>query len=652
MICLMTGCVPALAALLAVNGALAASAGAARPVAQPVQDLNTASVSAFADAVIPEMLRAGKIPGAVFVVVRDDQVICKKGYGVADLQSQKPVSADRTLFRAASISKILTAAAALQLVQAHRLDLHQNINAYLTRFQIAPAFDEPITLANLLTHASGFDTCHLGYAARSAADRLSLGNYLMEYQPARVRPPGRFSVYDNYGFTLAGYLVQKAAGMPFASYVQKRIFAPLDMDDSSFSPDPTRRQRLATGYWLDGGTPRACGQSYVNITPAAGLCTTADDMSDLLIGLLTNRRADGSNLFSASVIRGLETQQFAFSPDVPGRCYGFNRVAIAGRSALRQTGQWPGFNSVLLLFPQARCGIFLAYNLCDNARTEQRLTRRFAEQFIPPDLTAAAPFEDAGASGQDSLAPLLGTYLTVRTPHTTPALAFPSEITVSRSPAGDLEINGDAYREIKPLVFESIGTNRTAAALAGRRVAFRLGRDGDVADLITQSAAYGRVGWWESARARIFLMRLLTITFISALVVWPVMALMRFVFAGTPGKPAAQWHWRRAKFSLLARITALTACGLALWFEGSLALAELRLRPFADFYDIPAAVKQLLWVLPVLLIFAAVLGLFSFIAWRRRIWHPAHRLHYLVLAVALWVFLYTFYSRHMILCAI
>ena len=643
---LSVGLVTVLLAVLLTGRAMALPNADLGPA--PVQKLNEMSVGAFADKEIPAAMREGKIPGAVFVVVRDGQVVCEKAYGVADLNTRQPVSTGRTLFRVASISKILTTAAALQLVQAHRLGLHQNINAYLTRFQIAPAFGEPITLANLLTHASGFDTSHLGYAARSAAGRLSLRDYVTEYQPARVRPPGLFSVYDNYGFALAGYLVQKAAGIPFAKYVQDRILGPLDMTDSSFSPDAAQRKRLATGYWLDNEQPRACGRSYINITPAAGLCTTATDMSDFLIALLTDRRPDGSSLFPTSVIRGLETQQFDSSPEVPGRCYGFDRITIAGRRALRQTGQWPGFNSVLMLFPKQHCGLFLAYNLCDYLRMEQRITRRFAEKFIPPEVPDAAPLARPESPAEDSLAPLLGSYLSARAPHETPTLEFPPEIEVSQLPDGNLEIHGKAYREIGPLVFEHIETNRLAGAVAGQRVAFRLGRDGRVADLITQSAAYRRVNWWESNRGWVVLMRVATIAFISALVLWPVMALMRLAFAGAPKKTGPRSPRRRASFSLLARGVAFAACGLALWFELSMAVAELRLKPFAEFYGIPASVKQLLWVLPVLMGFTAVLMGFAVIVWCRRIWHPVHRLHYLLLAVALGLFLYTFYSRHLL----
>ncbi|HKI67996.1 MAG TPA: serine hydrolase domain-containing protein, partial [Verrucomicrobiae bacterium] len=341
-------------------------------------------MTAFANEQIPKAMRAGRIPGAVFAVVSGNSVVFQKGYGLANAQTREPVSTSNTLFRVASLSKIFTAASVLQMVHAHYLNLNRNVNRYLTGFQITPAFGKPITLFDLLTHSSGFDVDWLDYAAQTAAQKLSLRNYLIQFQPLRLRPPGLFSAYDNYGYTLAGYLVQKVSGIPFPQYVEERLLDPLDMQDSSFSPDTALRRHLATGYWLDDGTLRPYRQSHVNITPAAGLCSTAADMSRFLVALLTNRRPDSSRAFSGSVRKGLLTQQFAFSPEVPGRCFGFDVVTLAGHRVLRQTGQWPGFNSLLLVFPGRHCGLFVAYNLCDQMRMGWKIARLFAEHFVPP----------------------------------------------------------------------------------------------------------------------------------------------------------------------------------------------------------------------------------------------------------------------------
>lgn len=613
-------------------------AGAAKAITSNPAGLTPASVSAFANAVIAPSMLDEKIPGAVFVVVHGDEVICQKAFGVADLKAHAPVSVDETLFRVASISKILTTVCVLQLASAHRLDLQTNVNAYLHRFQIPPAFDKPVTTADLMTHSSGFDECEFGYAAHTAADKLSLGDYLGRYQPARIRPPGLFSVYDNYGYTLAGYLVQKVSGVPFAEYARKQIFNPLGMTHSSFSPTRALRRELSTGYSLEGEFPRPVPRDFVNITPAAGLCTSASDMAAFLIALLADQRPNGSTMFRSSVLSGLETRQFAAGPQMPGRCYGFNRVLLAGRRALRQSGQWPGFNSVLLIFPKANCGVFLAYNACDYLRLGQRISRRFAEQFIPPD-----PERNNVKAGPavESFTPLLGSYLSSRSAHDTPSLGFPEEIEVIESPAGNLEIGGEAYRSIGQRVFEKIETN----AAAGRRVMFL--REGGVFHLITQGAAYRRVDWAESKRGRFLLLQASTFVFVSVVVLWPILAFARFLFRRQEQEGG---HFLRSltNFSPAARVTAFTASSLALWFEVSFVLARQKLQPFAVFYGFPEPLKHLLWAPLVLMLLLAVLLLFCVLAWWRRIWHVAHRLHYTLLVVALGLFVYILSSLHLL----
>lgn len=633
---------PAAIILLFLAGQLVSPAPAAQLNGNSPPGINRNSVSAFADAAIPPAMRNGKIPGAVLVVVRGDQVICEKAFGVTDLKSRARVSPDLTLFRVASISKILTAASVLQLANAHRLDLQCNVNDYLSRFQVRRAFGEPVTIADLLTHTAGFDDCQFGYAAHTAADQLSLADYLAKYEPARVRPPGLFSVYDNYGFTLAGYVVQKISGMPFADFVQDQILDPLHMDHSSFRPDAAQRRQLATGYWRDGDTPIAFRPDYVNITPAAGFCTTASDMADLLVALLADQRPHGGQMFAPTVIRGLETRQFAAGPKVLGRCYGFNRVCVGGRTALRQTGQWPGFNSVLLLFPKAHCGLFMAYNLCDNQRMTQTICRLFAEQFIPADADTDA--RQPVVTARNSISSFTGYYLSERAPHDIPSLGFSREIEVTQSSAGELKIDGALYRAIGPRSFERIAIPGPDGAPGGRRVMFLAG-DGTV-HLITQGGAYRRVDWLASTQGRLFLLRMATLVFVSVLVLWPLTAFMRLVFSQAPRNPGTRLG-RIFTFSLTAHATAFSACLLALWFEVCFLLVQWRLKPFAIYYGFPAPVQRLLWALPALALFTVALAAFCTFAWRRRLWHPARRFHYTLLVAALVIFLYAFCSLHL-----
>src|SRR6185503_12837630 len=117
--------------------------------------LTKADVDAWLDGYMPYALKAGGIPGAVVVVVKDGQPLTERGFGYSDLATHKPVDPENTLFRPGSVSKLFTWTAVMQQVQAGKLNLDADINNYLD-FKIPPRNGKPITLRNLMTHTPGF----------------------------------------------------------------------------------------------------------------------------------------------------------------------------------------------------------------------------------------------------------------------------------------------------------------------------------------------------------------------------------------------------------------------------------------------------------------------------------------------------------------
>jgi CubicO group peptidase (beta-lactamase class C family) len=172
--------------------------------------------------------------GAAVAVVQAEKILYLWGFGKADLARNDAVSAQESLFRTGSISKLVTWTAVMQLIEQGKLDLHSDINRYLDAFQVPATYPAPITLAHLLTHTAGFEDRGFGFYARSERDRVPPSTFLAERMPARIFRPGEVSAYSNYGAALAGYLVERAAGVPFEAYVDTQILAPLRMSNSSF----------------------------------------------------------------------------------------------------------------------------------------------------------------------------------------------------------------------------------------------------------------------------------------------------------------------------------------------------------------------------------------------------------------------------------
>src|SRR6476659_1423729 len=121
------------------------SVPAAPTTAAVAHELTKSDVDAWLDGFVPYGLKAGGIPGAVVVVVKDGQVLTQRGFGYSDVKAEKPVDPETTLFRPGSVSKLLTWTAVMQQVQAGKLDLDKDVNAYLD-LKIPEKFGKPITL--------------------------------------------------------------------------------------------------------------------------------------------------------------------------------------------------------------------------------------------------------------------------------------------------------------------------------------------------------------------------------------------------------------------------------------------------------------------------------------------------------------------------
>ena len=96
----------------------------------------------------------------------------------------------------------------MQLVERGELDLHTDVNQYLTSFQIPATYAEPVTLHHLLTHSAGFEDRFIGGMTLDENKLGSIEDFLQDSIPARVSAPGEVHSYNNLGFTLAGYIVE------------------------------------------------------------------------------------------------------------------------------------------------------------------------------------------------------------------------------------------------------------------------------------------------------------------------------------------------------------------------------------------------------------------------------------------------------------
>ena len=141
-------------------------------------------------ALIPQEMERRHLVGAVVTVVDRDRVVFARGYGVTDLESRAPVSAENTTFRVASVSKLVTATAVMKLVEQGQIDPDQDVNTYLAMFQVPGEFRQPITVHRLLTHSVGLSARFLGSRSRTRTGQVPLGTYLSRRLPAQFTSDG------------------------------------------------------------------------------------------------------------------------------------------------------------------------------------------------------------------------------------------------------------------------------------------------------------------------------------------------------------------------------------------------------------------------------------------------------------------------------
>ncbi|MFS0699239.1 serine hydrolase domain-containing protein [Cellulomonas sp. 179-A 4D5 NHS] len=389
----------AAAAALVLGPALPTSAAASGAACTPVSP--EAARAAFAD--LPDLLERDGVPGAVLTVVADGAVAHAAGYGVADLATGAPFDPDRSLVRIASVTKLLTATAVMQQVEAGRLDLDADVNRYLTAFRVPPTYAEPVTVRDLLDHTAGFEERGVGIGAHAAADVPPLAQTLARDMPARIYPPGEVAAYSNYGAALAGHLVEQVSGESYAQYLQRHVLDPLGMTrTTAVEPVPAAlAPDLARSYDSDARPPAPVPFTFDRLVPDGSVSTTATDMARFVLAHL----GSGPRVLGPATTTRMHTQSFTADPRLPGSAHGFQERALHGRRALVHDGSWEGFQSALVLVPGCGVGMFVSVNATAGAATLGEVVDRFAGLVVPPagsDDPAADPVVAPGPHAGDS----------------------------------------------------------------------------------------------------------------------------------------------------------------------------------------------------------------------------------------------------------
>ena len=455
------------------------------------------------------------------MVVRDGGIYFARGYGVADFDRKTRVDPERTIFRVASVSKVFTATAAMQLVERGRLALDVDVNRYLKRVQVAPTYREPVTLFHLLTHTAGFDDRNIERKAHTAAGVESLGAYLARRLPARISPPGRFLCYSNHGMALAGLLVEEVSGVPFDRYMRENVFVPLGMNRSSFALQPVVPTDLAVGY-DDSDPPRPRPVEYVKTVPASMLTTTGADVARFMIAHLHDGRAGETRILGEWAAGEMHRRQSSQHPLLSGIGLGFWERFQNGERALWHDGDGGGFASLLYLLPEWDTGFFFAFNGRGGSAVREKVLAALLDRYFPDQRPIAPPRRIA--DGAREVRRCAGTYVFNRYGHRglEKLVSLESQVETRIDSGCTLGFRGQRYVPIAPLLFRRAD---------GRgHLVFQSDARGRVRYLFTGdpiARVYEKVPWYAENVIQLAIVGFCVAVFVGTLVAWPVAVVRR-----------------------------------------------------------------------------------------------------------------------------
>jgi CubicO group peptidase (beta-lactamase class C family) len=552
------------ACLLALTGA--PTMAHAQPAPMP-PTLTNADATAWLDGLMPYALKAAEIPGAEVAIVKDGQVLLEKGYGSTDAEDKTPIHPTRTLVRPGSISKLFVWTAVMQLAETGKLDIDGDINSYLD-FVIPAYRGKPITLRNIMTQSSGFEETERDLIVTNPSRFVPLETALKRFVPRRIFDPGTVPGYSNYASALAGYIVQRISGEPFADYVEHHIFQPLGMVHSTFvQPLPANlRPDMSPGYDTSSQAPE--GFEYISLAPAGALSTTADDMTRFMIAHLQDGRFGNAQILRPETARMMHSTITRFLPPLNGMAIGFAQSDINGRRIISHGGDTVYFHSGLWLWLDDGIGLFVSMNANGTdgaaARIRRALFAAFADRYLP-GLAVDASIDGATAIKDANL--IAGHYLSTRRAESTFSAGenLFGQFVIAAGQDGTVYAAGKNFHEIAPLLWREQGGHETLAALV---------KDGHVTRVSLGDYAFVGVfqpaplllsaAWIEPAG----LAALIALT--CTVLTWPSAALTRRHYR----QPFALNGWRAGLYRSTRLVGVAALCAIAGWIWLSSALSD------------------------------------------------------------------------------
>ena len=308
------------------------------------------------DAVFADLDRDG--PGAAVGVLLAGEIVHRAGYGVAHLDHGVPITPG-TVFDIASISKQFGAMAALLLEADGRLDLDEDVRAYVPEL---PDFGVRITPRHLIHHTSGIrDWVHvMSLAGLERSDVISFDRILrMLFEQQAVNfDPGAEYAYSNTGYNLLARVIEAQSGMSFREFTRQRIFEPLGMSRTHFSDDHLEVVAgRAESYSPDGDAGFVRQPNQLTALASSSLNTTIDDF------ILWMRNYETGEVGGEEVVKTMVEQGVLNGGETLAYAHGLTIGEYRGLPNFGHGGSWAGYRTNFVRFPEQDLSIAVFCNV-------------------------------------------------------------------------------------------------------------------------------------------------------------------------------------------------------------------------------------------------------------------------------------------------
>lgn len=333
------------------------------------------SLEEFIDGYFRDNMKKLSVPGAAIIIVKDNRVILKKGYGFSDIEAKQEVNPDKTSFPAASVSKLFTATAIMQLYEKGKIDLNEDINKYISPFKVENEFNEAVTCSNLLTHSSGLDEQNELDCGTLDINNIKSQEYYMQSHKAKViTKPNTITRYCNLGYNILGYIVEKKSDLSYEEYIKQNILKKLKMDRSNVR---IYDESTAKPYSIDKDKYVEKKITYQYTSGSSGIIAPVSDMKNFMIANLNKGYFEGNRILNVKTLNLMQSKQFSNDESLSGMGYGFIRDYKNGKEILKHEGALAcGYTTTMLLLPKENIGVYVATNSLN------ALPFRFEEDFL------------------------------------------------------------------------------------------------------------------------------------------------------------------------------------------------------------------------------------------------------------------------------